>query len=272
MIGEYDLAEFIPAAIKSNKRKDGTFTEYPAQLEPCGDKYSVTYAVPVRNQTGDTGKTRKIIHFLPRRIKIDVFCLEAIGLLQGEMSKTHRGPLTICNSEPGIVRHMLRWFEDYIDFPSTEWRWYIRTNLPPFDDELNYVLTQELIEHWVKECDIDYDERHPKTLTFTPSSKNLVATNDGTLTLETRGNAFVQTVQKIVSEMTSRILDCSDEGITAYMRGIIAAESCINFRLSSGHRRIFLSASNQEERSIFQRCLTKLDIESYDCKKISDLV
>lgn len=272
MLGEHDFAEFIPAMIKANRRRDGLFKEYPAQISPCGKNYSITYNVPVHNQTGNTGRTRKIMHQFPRKVNIDTFCLEGIGLLQGEMSKTHRGPLTVCNSEPRIIRHFLKWFQDYIDFPLDKWHWYIRTNLPPFDDELNAVLTGELIEHWMTECDVAYEMRYPKTLTFTPSSKNLVANNEGSLILEFRGNVFVQTVQRFVKKVTSEISEAPKEAIVAYMKGVFAAESCINYRLETGHRRVFITATNQEERSIFQRCLKKLGVDSYDCKKISDLV
>jgi response regulator RpfG family c-di-GMP phosphodiesterase len=72
--------------------------------------------------------------------------------------------------------------------------------------------------------------------------------------------------------MTFTMPNRSREEIIAFMRGIIAAEACINYRLSSGHRRVFITATNDDERAIFSRCLNKLGVETTVCKPIKDIV
>lgn len=267
-----DTRTVIPSMIRSTKKNDGVFRKYPVTLQEEDAFYAVTYSVPVHNHTGNTGKTRNFTYTLPKQIFLTEEAFEVFGILQGEMSKTHRGPLTICNSEPSMMKKVLRWFEGCASFPVSSWKWYIRMNIPPVSKDCGDQLTSELVEFWMNQCNISYQQRYPKTITYTPKSRNLVATNEGSLIIETRGTIFVQFVQSLIYHISQSIGNYDRDLISAYMRGIIAAEGCINYKLQTGHRRVFISASKQKERDIFIACLEKLGIESYDCKAISDIV
>lgn len=221
MIQKLDIKQFIPTHIKSGIKGN----LYKPIIESKETNYIISYWRNVFNQTGMVGR-RKYVSSLPRNIKLNKETLEVIGLLQGEMSKTHRGPVTFCNSEPRLIKKVLDWFADYLDLSQDKWHWYIKINLPvQANEELNKLLEEELVDFWMLNCPLKYDMKYPKTLSFVRKSKNLIPKNEGTLIIERRNPIFVQTLQKLVNDITLSMLERSEEEINWFMRGIIAAES-----------------------------------------------
>ena len=110
-----DVKNHVPAMIRSTKKRDGTYREFPATLIEESDAYRVEYETPVSNQFAKDCGTKTISRTLPKSISKSVRTYEILGFLQGEMSKTHRGPLTFCNSELSLMRKSLEWFEEEFD-------------------------------------------------------------------------------------------------------------------------------------------------------------
>ncbi|MBR9692737.1 hypothetical protein GOV07_02275 [Candidatus Woesearchaeota archaeon] len=264
-----NMKQFIPDRFNSGILGN----TYPAEIEEEHDCYRVRYWRDVSNQTKKIVGKRKLEDTIPKNVNLDKRAYEALGLLQGEMSKTNRGPITFCNSRPELINLVLVWFLEEMKIPLDNWHWYIKLNIQePQNPDLKKVLTEELTEFWMRKSPIHYELRFPKTLSFIKNTQNEAPKNNGTLIIERRAPIFVQTLQKFVKDMTFSMPERSREEIIAYLRGIIAAEACVNYKLSSGHRRVFITATNEDERAIFTRCLNKLGVETKDCKPIKDIV
>ncbi|MFH1400004.1 MAG: hypothetical protein ABIH41_00650 [Nanoarchaeota archaeon] len=263
-----DLRQFIPNPIVSGMKGN----TYRTNIQSINRTYSVTYLTNVSNWAGSNVGKRRRIGSVPKEIQLNSETFEVLGLLQGEMSKTQRGPITFCNCQPTIMEQVLNWFDEEFKIASKEWHWYIKLNIPKQKDELNQVLKEELIDYWMTNTSVVYEKRFPTTLSFVNQTQNQIPKNNGTLIIERRDPVFVQTLQKLVNEVTFSMPHRSIVEIKSYMRGIIAAESCINFRPECHHRRVFITAVDDQERNIFMRCLDKLDIEYNDCKPLKDIV
>jgi hypothetical protein len=268
MMETIDMKQFIPDRFNSGILGNS----YPAEIFDEKNHYCVRYWRDVSNQTKRIVGKRKLEDRIPKEIALSRSTFEVLGLLQGEMSKTSRGPITFCNCRPEVINHVLRWFSEEFKLRLSNWHWYIKLNIQEPHEELKEVLTQNLIEYWMSNVGLSYHMRFPKTVSFIKNTKNQITKNDGTLIIERRAPIFVQTLQKFVNDMTFTMPNRSREEIIAFMRGIIAAEACINYRLSSGHRRVFITATNDDERAIFSRCLNKLGVETTVCKPIKDIV
>ena len=265
------VKSFVPQTIVSTKRYDGIFREYPVRIHELEEQIDVEYSVPISNQTGDTGALRSFSRTFPKTLPSTQKTFQVLGLLQGEMSKTHNRALTFANTEPALINYVLDWFEQTNLLLCTDWKWYIKINLPPQGTEIDEQLSCELKEHWATVTDVHWDRSYPTVLSFTPTSPRQVPVNDGCLMLEHRNSLFTQTVQKIVKTMTWQMPRCDEQQVIWYMQGIIAAESCINWS-RQGHRRVFITAPNLEERAIFQACLDKCGVESVSSKPIRGLI
>lgn len=267
-----DMASFIPGVVRSSKRVDGKFNYYPSNVFPSGDMYLVEYKVPVSNHAGPTGKTRTISTEIVRWVTLNYTSLMVIGFLQGEMSKTARGPVTVCNSCMDLMQLAIDWFEKDMKLPRQNWHWYIRANIPQPSTHQDIFLTDLLVAYWGSGCNLSLEHAYPKVLTYVRTTRNRVLRNEGSLIIEKRDNVFVQTLQTFVAQITSEIAKRPLNDIIAYMKGIFAAESCVNFELRTGHRRVFITACDENERNIFMCCLDRLGIEYNECKPIKDIV
>ncbi len=264
-----DMKQFIPTVIKSGILGN----TYETEISELQNAYHVRYWRSVSNWTGPRVGWRKLEDTIPKTVSADTRTFEVLGLLQGEMSKTYRGPLTFANCRPELIQLVLEWFDEQFSLPPSQWHWYIKLNIPPpANDAVAGEMAEQLSEYWLGRVRLSYDRRYPRTVSFITNTSNLIPKNEGTLILERRAPIFVQTIQRFVYDMTRSILMRSDEDIVAYMRGIIAAEGCINFRRSSGHFRVFITATDHEEREIFRQCLHRLGIATNDCKAIKDIV
>lgn len=265
------VKSFVPQTIRSTKRYEGVFREYPVRVHEFEEHIDVEYSVPVSNHTGDTGALRSFSRAFPKTVPLTKETFQALGLLQGEMSKTHNRPLTFANTEPALINCVLEWFEQNDLLSTPDWKWYIKINLPPQGEEIDDQLSSELKEHWATVTNVHWDNSYPTVLSFTPTSPRTVPVNDGCLMLEHRNSILTQTIQRLVKKMTERMPSLDEQHIVWYMQGIIAAESCINWS-NQGHRRIFITAPDLEERALFQRCLERCGVESVSSKPIRGLI
>ena len=260
-----DMASFIPERIHSGYLGN----TYPVTVEKDDDTCIVTYDRIVSNHTGGTWwRTHR--SQLPEGFQLNKYAFESIGLLQGEMSKTLQRPFTFANSDVTVMNTVLDFFERAFCISRKEWRWYIRVNLPPSEE--TKTLKSHLTEHWIKACGLSREKQYPVGVSFCNNVQNKELVNNGTVMIERRGPVFIQTVHKLVRDITQSMPRRSEDELIPYMRGIIAAEGTINFKLSSFHRRVFITATNLEERNIFHKCLNRLGIETSDCSSMNVII
>jgi hypothetical protein len=174
------MKQFIPSTIKSGRLGN----EYPLHVDEHDDKYFVWYEVPVTNQKGIVGKKR-YSETIPKYIELDAETLEVIGLLQGEMSKAFRRTLTFANSEPGILRKVMFWFEKSNFTGKTSWRWYIRVNLrEPENKQEVEQLENQVIAQWLDIGCLRREELNPKAVSYVSSTLNKALDGIGTVMIE----------------------------------------------------------------------------------------
>ncbi len=263
------MLQFIPSEIKSGRRGN----MYVSHVHDEPDQYVVEYCRPVSNHTGPNVGVRWHRGTLPKYLHLDAQSFEAIGLLQGEMSKTARGTLTFANCEPVLVNRILWWFNKHFGVSTSDWWWYTRLNIQkPLDEIACLYYEQRLVSFWITKTPLCIEDARPCVVSFTKNSSHTELEDFGTVMIERGNQIFIQTVQKLVNDITHSMPNRSVEQIVPYLQGIIAAEGCVNFEIAHGHRRVFITATNEEERAIFHQCLHKLGIQTQDCKPIKDII
>lgn len=270
-MNQIDVKDHIPAMIRSTKRTKGIYRKFPAVVTDTPTGYRVEYDTLVSNQFAKDCGVRRISRAVPKNITKSVATFEVLGFLQGEMSKTHRGPLTFCNSEPSLMRKALSWFAEEFDVSRDKWSWYIKMNIAHPGKKCVLQMQSELIEHWLL-TGVVYEKRFPTTLSFIGDSAREVPANDGTLIVERRGPVFVQTFQLLVNNVFSNLHNEQEKLIVAFLRGLLAAEACINFRLACCHRRVFVCAAQAKERAQIQQCLTRIGVQSKDTPSVRAVI
>ena len=252
----FDLEKYVPAEVLSGKQRH----TYPIQIIRTDDRLVLEYTTTVHNGAGPVGR-RIYSHVLPRRISATPESFGIIGLLQGEMSKTVRRSLTFANSEASIMKRVLDWFEHEGLLDRHRWHWYIKLNVPDASYHAGDLL-ENLTEYWCNQTGIERGMRNPTPLSYVPDSTRRELLNRGTLMIEGGGPLLIQTVQNFVREVTRVVANYPEDALAGYMRGVIAADGCINYRLASHHRRVFICAVKAEERASYRRALEALGVGS----------
>ena len=239
----------------------------------CGENIVIaSYNTRVANQFSSHAGLKPHQKAFPQFIEESEEFYEVMGLLQGEMSKTNYGKIAFTNTCASLNNKVLAWFESSFRTKRNWWKWYVVINLPEYELELSEQIAFELVEHWMTQCDVRFENSYPKPVHFRKNSTLRVPKNDGALVIEKRNPLFAQTLMNLVQYVHKTILEQPEKNVIAYMKGIIAAESCINYKLETGHRRVFITATDEAERQTYRRCLEKLGVGVNDCKSIKDLV
>lgn len=233
---------------------------YPLQFEIRDKELVLFYFVNSSNQVMTNCGIRRFSYILPRYITRNKRTFEVLGLLQGEMGKTNNN-LVFANNEPAIINETMEWFKDELLIPFNRWRWSIKLNLvKPLDEGFKSELESNLVDFWCLNSHIQFDSKYNTGVTYISTTKNEIANNDGTICIEISSILLAQFLQNLLIKFQSFLLYCSLEEITAYMRGIIAAEGCVEYNLKIKKRTVHISASKEEERQFYKKYLARLGI------------
>ena len=254
-----DVLEYLPERIVT----DGGL-EYPLRVDMDGELLMLSYSTSLSNQTGVCG-TQEFSLTMPEFLLKNERTFEVLGLLQAEMGKTQTGTLSFSNCEPKLIHHVMRWFAEEKLLAFDQWRWSIKLNMQePFDPVYRQQIEQKVIDYWLSKTNIASDKRYPKTVTYIKNTSHTTLKEHyyGTLVLEYRNNLFSQIIKNFVKKITyETVLTCELPLIRGFMRGIIAGEGSIEHNSNRGHYRVHISASLEEEREIYRKCLFELGID-----------
>jgi len=259
-MNKIDLLEFIPEKVKCGKE----LKEYPLNLKIEEDYLMISYVTDTANQTEKIAK-REYSLTTSRYIDPNLETFEVLGLLQAEMGKTDNGCISFCNHEYRLINKVIRWFGKELEIMPNQWRWYVKINInEPEDEVYRKDIESKVIRHWLNKTKIDIDKKHPKTVSYIKNTKNknLRFYDYGTLIIEYKSNLLSQIIKKYVKLMSHKIPSLEKEKIRGFMKGILAGESCVEVSKSSKKYRVHISATKQEERELYQKCLTRLGIYS----------
>ena len=152
---------------------------------------------------------------------------EVVGLLQAEMSKTQDRKITFANSEPVIINLVMDWFNKALNINFSDWRWYVKLNQKPLNEDLKSQIDSELEEYWITESKISYEKMNKTVVSYIRQTTNNIAANNGTLIIEYNSKIITTIIQNMLNVMQEKITNCTEEQIIYFMRGIIAGEGCI---------------------------------------------
>jgi len=249
-----ELKKFVPNFVLCGDQRN----EYSLKIEEKSDSLFLSYITNSGN-----GFKQNYSYLIPKYLTRDKETFEVLGLLQAEMGKTYNGCLVFANSEYKLVNKVLNWFKREFDLDFNSWRWYIRVNLVEFENgSLTENLQEYLKDYWLKKTKLCSNMAHPKTVCYVKETNNKILQNYGTIMIEYKSNLFSQVIKKYVNEMSFDMLNCSNEEICAFMKGIIAGESNVELNSEDCRYRVYISAVHQDDLDLYEACLRKLGIVS----------
>ncbi len=250
-----DMIEFVPETIVCNDGH-GQTTNLNKQYDEKG--INLSYTVDAGNNSH-----RDYPLTIPRFIAKNERTFEVLGLLQAEMGKTMNGNLSFSNHEPEIINRVMDWFEKELKLSKNLWRWSIKVNIQePTDLDYKQQIEKKIVDYWCEKSPINIYSSFPKIATYVKKSRHTAAYDYGTLVLEYRKNLFSQVVKNLVKKITYETILTSDATfVRGFMRGIIAGEGCVDYAPKWGHNTVHISATEPEEREIYKKLLSRLNIE-----------
>jgi len=261
-----DLKEYIPERILSGENEK----EIKLNTNIEEDYIDLSYTTEHFN-----GSWREHSTSMPRRINCNKETFEVLGLLQAEMGKTNNGSLVFANSEYQIIKKVMKWFDKELELNYKNWRWYIRLNMQEPND-LNYKkeIEDKIISYWLSKTKINNEMKHPKTVTYVKDTKHTKLKDHyyGTLMIEYKFNLFSQIIKNLVRSKTYNMINEDKKNIRCFMKGIIAGEGCVAYHPKSRHYIVHITALQEEEREIYQKCLERLNINSRLYKDYKDMI
>lgn len=267
---QFDLKNFLPQELKDTTDK----SSFSLQIKDFGKYLSLSYETTVKT-FNSKDSSRKYSDTIKRFIHKSKETFEVLGYLQAEMGKTQTGILNFCNHEYQIINRVLTWFKRELDVDVERWKWYIKVNMQKPDDlEYKKQIEEILVDYWIANTSISPNQQYPNPVSYieTVNFKSLSSCDRGTLIIEFRDNILSQVIKKFVRDITyNEILNCTNEQIRYYMRGIIAGEGCVQISRSEHKYVVKITAIKEAERKIYVNCLQKLGIASTDFTCNSDV-
>lgn len=262
-----DLLQFVPKIVKCGKKEK----EYKLDVKEGENYIMLSYQTDMSNHLGINAK-REYPLTIPKYIIRNKETFEVLGLLQAEMGKTNNGCIIFANTECRLVNNVMKWFKKELEIDYEIWRWYIKINLNlSKNHKLKNVLKEELIEYWVSKTKIDCEKRHPTTLTDIKNTLNEIPKNYGALIIEYKSNLLSQIIKNFVKTISYQMPNFEKEETKAFMRGILAGESCVEVNRKHKRYMIHLSADKEIERILYRDCLRKLGISCNLYKNYKDI-
>lgn len=260
---KFDLKYFLPTEIVSGKNRN----RLPLNVKEGNEYLSLWYSWPIHNWKSLAGKgQRRCSEYIKRNINKNNETFEVLGLLQAEMGKTQTGILNFSNHEYQIIKKVMAWFEKEIEIRCNDWRWYIKLNInEPINSEYKKRIEAKVTNYWLDKTKINFKNRYPTTVGYIKDTinKTLPKCYYGTLVIEIRNNILSQVIKKFVNDITNKhILESDKKEISRFMRGVIAGEANVEIHKRDKRYRVYITAKQDAERDIFERCLRKINIES----------
>ncbi len=215
-------------------------------------------------------------HFLtiPKIISKNKETFESLGLLQAEMGKTQNGCIVFTNSEPKIINKVIRWFEKELEIPKEKWKWYIAVNIQePTDKNYKGHIEKRIIKYWIDKIGIRLEQAYPKKVTYRKvKHTKLKEGYYGAFIIELKNNVFSQIIKNFLKVIVSNINNEKEKNIRPFINGIIAGEGTVAYHPSSRHYAIHISASNEDERELYKKCLNGLGITAKIYKDYKEIL
>jgi len=254
---------------------------YPQHITIPNGKICLWYSWPSgRNQSqiNNSGKRYNYL-IIPRFLPLDKLTMNALGLLQAEMTrgKLRKSTLSFTNSEPNLINVVMELFKRFKIEP-LDWSWNITFNykLKEFEDsEKTLQREQESEKFWHLNASINQNSKCNKIFFYTGNKKyknmRKCTMRLGSLKISHSDIIFYQFIRQLLEEIK---LVASKEVIQYYLQGIFAGEGCVRQTIFGSLDNVNVGAVNKEDQLLFARHLNVLGIICSiqpNCVKIHNL-
>lgn len=244
-------------------------------------KICVWYAWPAgrnQNQDKNTGLRFKYL-LLPGKIPLDKLTLNALGLLQAEMTKYKRAinNLSFTNSEPLIINTVIEFFKRF-GVEEKDWTWSIYSNFKLKEQETIKETKQreeQAEKYWLENTKISKAKRSNKCIQYTGNKKY---SNMRKSTVQ-MGSLRINYPNIILCQFTLEFLEkikqfLVPEPVRYYLQGLFAGEASVHLTKSGSINDVNVGAMPLEEKQFYTECLKVLGITStieQNCLRIHNL-
>ncbi|MFH1276451.1 MAG: LAGLIDADG family homing endonuclease [Candidatus Woesearchaeota archaeon] len=231
-----------------------------------------------QNQTNNSGRRYNYL-LIPKYLPLDKLTLNALGLLQAEMTKgsLRKSNLSFTNSEPTAIDKIIKFFFSF-GLKSQDWSWSIVFNYKLKRDE-SRLETKEReessLQYWLKFSLVDSNMNRNKFILYTGNKKyyNMRKTTiqQGSLRIDYSNIILYQLIRNILINI-DKIL--TKNNIKYYLQGLIAGEGSVHPSAYGSVDNINIGVVNKNEQLFYQKCLLNLGINSSlekNCVKVHNL-
>ena len=212
--------------------------------------------------SGD-GQVRFIL--LPKFINLKEEFFELIGFLDGEMCKKINSfggsSVKISNSEPTIIKQILKGFEEFFQIYVVSWNasLVINNKNSKFSEEDN----TKIKNFWSKETNIPLSEF---TKTTIQNKYRSLFSKKGIVQIRYSNSLFFLILLEIMKNIRSITIQ-NRKYCAAYIRGVAAGEGGIGKRKDK-LRIVHIGGTDEENKIFYSKCLKKIGITSIQNYKL----
>ena len=240
---------------------------YPQHITVPPGKICVWYSWPAgRNQSkvGNCGKRYNYL-LIPRFLPLDKLTMNALGLLQAEMTRgeLRKSTLSFTNSEPNLINVVMEFFKGFKIEP-LDWSWNITFNykLKEYED-LQQTSRRELESEsfWHINTSINQNNKGNKIIFYTGNKKyrnmRKGTMQFGSLKINHSDIILYQLIRNLLEEIKNMV---SIETSSHYLQGIFAGEGCVQPTVFGSLDNVNVGAVVKEDQLFFAKCLELLNI------------
>jgi len=288
---DIELQEFVPKKIET---KSGN-KEYSLQINKSNQKVLVAntkdkhksfyrrkyitvphnslcirYRWPAgRNQSSDVNKGSRYKYFImPEKLPLDKITLNALGLLQAEMTKHTKRASSIIftNSNPALITLVMDFFKRF-GIHDDDWSWNITFNYKLKNFE-NLSDTQKRerksLRYWLKNTNINLGSKRNKFMLYGGNKKyknfDKETVRSGTLVICHSNIILYQFILEILSRINELFIDA--EKTTYFLQGLIAGDGSLKFTPTGSIDNVNIGAIELKEKKVIVSYLKNIGIES----------
>jgi len=266
---ELEIYENKKLLIRNTKDRYYGFYTQEHVLIP-NNKLCLIYSWPAgRNQHINKNLGKRYKHLIiPKEIPLDKLTLNAMGLLQAEMTKykLRFSNVIFSNRDKNSINTILHFFKMFGINPE-QWKWNITFNYKLKQIELSEEIENrecEALKHWFRNTKINSNQKDIKIFYYTGNKKykniRLPVTQYGCLKVYYSNIILYQLIYNLIKNIEIRLNNTQE--IIYYMQGLIAGEGNVKLTKTKSLDSVRIGCLNNNEKKIYKKLLGELDIKS----------
>ncbi|MCK4327606.1 MAG: hypothetical protein KAW41_03950 [Candidatus Diapherotrites archaeon] len=226
--------------------------------KPPKDRVCVWYS------TKHTNYSTRHYCFLPKEIGLTDNIASAIGIFDGEGSKTKITTLEIVNNEPLVIKCLLEFFGIF-GIRKKDWKWRLTFNIK-LKDKLSVKAIKKAREYWVKSTKISAENETASSPQFLGTRIGKIRRGPpwGALSIFYNSVILRSVLASIMENLKPMILQ-DPQLVAGYLRGYLAAEAYVG----ANDRAIQTASTRKEELAYLGKCFDVIGVKASMSKATS---